>query len=64
MKLQDKTVVAFVVTREGVDGTIIPCAVFTEMNPANDTADAYNQKFIDEGIEGYTFKVHCTAFYD
>lgn len=64
MKLADKTQLAFVVTREGEDGTIIPCAVFAEMQPGQDTCDAYNQKFEDEGIKGYVFKLHCTAFYD
>ena len=64
MKLADKTQLAFVVTREGKDGTVIPCAVFADMQAGEETVEAYNQKFIDEGIEGYEFKLHCTAFYD
>lgn len=64
MKLADKTQLAFVVTREGEDGTIIPCAVFADMVTGQDTCDAYNQKFLDDGIKGYVFKLHCTAFYD
>jgi hypothetical protein len=67
MKLADKTQICYVVTREKQDGTeVIPCAVFAgeQLNDAQDTADAYNQKFKDEGIEGYIFKVYCTALYD
>lgn len=67
MKLADKTQICYVVTRERVDGTqVIPCAVFAgeRLTEAQDTADAYNQQFKDEGIEEYTFCVHMTAIYD
>lgn len=65
MKLADKTQIAYVVTREKEDGTeVVPCAIFADLQPAQDTVDAYNQKFKDDGIEGYVFKLHCTAFYE
>jgi len=67
MKLADKTQICYVVTREKEDGTeVVPCAVFAgdQLNDAHDTADAYNQKFKDQGIEEYFFKVHATAIYN
>lgn len=63
MELQDKTQIGYVVTREGND-QVIPCAIFTNFQEAQDTVDAYNQKFKDEGIEGFEFKLHMTAFFD
>lgn len=76
MKLADKTQICYVVTRErfildnkekyGEIDEVIPCAVFAgeKLNDAQDTADAYNQKFKDDEIEGYIFKVYATALYD
>ena len=58
---------AFIVVRRNtVDNTSIPCAIFhgKDQQEAIDTADAYNQQFIDEKIEGFIFEVHCTALYD
>ena len=59
---------AYVVSRRNLkDNSSIPCAIFTEKDhqDAQDTADAYNQKFVDEGHEGeYFFEVHITALYD
>lgn len=63
MKLADKTQIAYIVTREG-NNQVIPCAIFMNYNDGQDSVDAYNQKFKDDGIEGYEFKLHCTAFYD
>jgi hypothetical protein len=66
MQIQDKTQIGYVVTRDGTDGSIIPCAIFSSdrFQDAQDTVDAYNQKFKDEGITEYVFKLHTTAFYD
>jgi hypothetical protein len=66
VKIEDKTQIGYVITRDGTDGSIIPCAIFSSdrAEDAFDTASAYNQKFLDEGITEYTFKVHMTAFYD
>ena len=59
---------AYVVTRRNLkDNSSIPCAVFGEqdMQEAHDTADAYNQKFKDDGHdEEFVFEVHITALYD
>ena len=63
MKIEDKSQYAYVVTREGADGTVVPCAIFINGDDGQNTVDGYNQLYKDEGIEGYTFKLHITAFY-
>lgn len=58
---------AYIVTRRNLkDNTSIPCAIFQhkDQQEAIDTAEAYNQQFTDEGIEGFVFEVHCTALFD
>ena len=64
MKLADKTQIAYVITRDGEDGSVIPCAVFAHYEDATNTVEAYNQKFKDDGITGFVFKLHMTAFWD
>lgn len=58
---------AYVVMRKNlIDNSSIPCAIFQQKDyqEAQDTADAYNQKFKDDGIEGFVFELACTAFFD
>jgi hypothetical protein len=66
MKLADGTQIGYVITRDGTDGTVVPCAIFSHdrFDDAQDTVDAYNKKFEDDGITEYKFKLHMTAFYD
>ena len=58
-------IVYVVMRRNLVDNTSIPCAIFhsKDLDEAENTVDAYNQKFIDDGIEGYTFELAATALY-
>lgn len=53
----------YVVTREG-EGKVVPCAIFMHLEDGENTVAAYNQLYIDQGIEGFLFKLHLTAFYD
>lgn len=58
---------AYIVMRRNIeDNSSIPCAVFhgKDMNDAMDTSEAYNQKFKDDGIEGFIFEVQVSALYD
>ena len=58
---------AYIVMRRNLqDNSSIPCAIFHQKDAADaqDTADAYNQKFKDDGIEGYIFEVNITAIYE
>lgn len=76
MKLADNTQICYVVVRDkfildnqehyGEITETVPCAVFAgdRLTEAQDTADAYNQKFKDTGIEGFQFRVCATALYD
>jgi hypothetical protein len=58
---------AYIVMRRNlVDNSSIPCAIFhaKDQQEAEDTKDAYNQKFQDDNIEGYIFEVQMTAIFD
>ena len=58
---------AYIVMRRNLaDNSSIPCAIFhsKDQQEAIDTADAYNQQFEDQNLEGYTFEVTVTALYE
>ena len=46
-----KQEIAYVVTREG-HGQVIPCAIFVHFTDGEETVAAYNQLYIDKGLEG------------
>lgn len=56
----------YVVLRKCViDNSSIPCAIFhaKDLDEAENTVEAYNQQFEDDGIEEYVFELTCTALY-
>lgn len=58
---------AYIVSRRNLlDNSSIPCAIFQykDAEEAQNTVDAYNQKFKDEGLEGFVFELHVSALYD
>jgi len=59
-------IVYVVMRRNLVDNSSIPCAIFhsKDLDEAENTVDAYQQKFIDEGIEGFTFELSATALFE
>jgi phage baseplate assembly protein gpV len=62
--IMNKKQVAYIVTRTGEHGEEVPIGVFTNLDDASDSKDAWAQEFHDKGITEYDFEIHAVALYD